>query len=133
MSSSFTTEGPTAKLERLVRDFFLPAPRYGSKILLPRRERLSADNSGDVTVPSVIPPIKQDSISEIIQNEQRDVRIEVGEGEDTRTFMVHSKVLMHKAEYFEKAFSNPWVRIEDGVKVFKKKFIPPVAFEVIIE
>ncbi|CAG8543091.1 552_t:CDS:2 [Paraglomus occultum] len=129
--SALATEGRSIRLQKLFLDF--PVQRFRSKVLPPRREQLATDNSSDVTVPSVVPAIKQDSISEIIKNEQRDVRIEVGEGEDTRTFMVHSKVLMGKAEYFEKAFSNRWVRIEDGVKVFKKKFITPAAFEVIID
>ena len=139
--SSFTTKTPLRGSKKLLRPLSYRYINY-TEMFPPNIKQLISDtfndvidpsSSSDVIVPSVIPPIKRDPISEIVQNEQRDVRIEVGEGENARTFMVHSMVLMHKAEYFEKAFSNPWVRIEDGVKVFKKKFIPPVAFEVIIE
>jgi len=148
--SSFTTKTPLRGSKKLLRPLSYRYINY-TEMFPPNIKQLISDtfndvidpssssdvivpsSSSDVIVPSVIPPIKRDPISEIVQNEQRDVRIEVGEGENARTFMVHSMVLMHKAEYFEKAFSNPWVRIEDGVKVFKKGFIPPAAFEVIIE
>ncbi|RGB26129.1 hypothetical protein C1646_770820 [Rhizophagus diaphanus] len=61
-----------------------------------------------------------------------DIIINVGENSNTKEFHAHFNVLRARSPYFKRAFSQNWIKKENGVYVFTKPNISPIVFEIII-
>ena len=62
-----------------------------------------------------------------------DIEIKIGENDNIKTFKAHSNILKVRSPYFKAALSNDRVnRSENGIILFEKKNISPVAFEVLL-
>jgi len=61
-----------------------------------------------------------------------DVKIEVGEGDDSATFLVCSDVLCSRSQYFYASLSNTVITEEDLFFTLEKPHIRPDTFEHIL-
>ena len=66
-------------------------------------------------------------------NNDYDVKINVGKEPNIKEFRAHSVILSSRSIYFEKALSSQWARREDGFIVFNKPNISPLVFEVLVK
>jgi hypothetical protein len=61
-----------------------------------------------------------------------DVIIYAGENESIKEIHAHSLILYTRSQYFCVAFSNEWVKKENGKFIFKKPNISPQLFRIIL-
>jgi hypothetical protein len=74
-----------------------------------------------------------DDFENLFENKKGyDVIIYAGENENVKEIRAHSSILRARSEYFCAAFSNEWVKKEDGKFIFKKPNISPQLFEIIL-
>ncbi|CAG8491303.1 10163_t:CDS:2 [Dentiscutata erythropus] len=62
-----------------------------------------------------------------------DVKIIVGNGQDTKEFKAHSTILSSRSLYFQIALSERWNNKEHGFYVFKNPNIYPNTFKIILD
>ena len=60
------------------------------------------------------------------------VKIKVGENQDTKEFNAHSNILKSRSLYFKRALSQNWITKKDDMINFTKPNISPIVFEMII-
>ncbi|EXX52855.1 hypothetical protein RirG_249360 [Rhizophagus irregularis DAOM 197198w] len=68
----------------------------------------------------------------ILNNDNYDTIIQVGENEDIKEFRAHSVILRARSPYFEGALSSSWVKKENDMIIFNKPNITPNVFEMIL-
>lgn len=61
-----------------------------------------------------------------------DIIINVGENSNRKEFHAHFNVLRARSPYFKRAFSQNWIKKENGVYIITKPNISPIVFEIII-
>ena len=71
--------------------------------------------------------------SDLSNNKDFDVIIQVGEGHNTKEFRAHSAVLQACSPYFKIAFSSNWVVKKDNKIMFNKPNITPMIFDMILK
>lgn len=69
----------------------------------------------------------------LVDTEDYNMIINVGEKDNTKTFRVHSIILRVRSPYFRTALSNEWAKIENNLITFNKPNIRPIVFEVILK
>ncbi|RGB36519.1 hypothetical protein C1646_741685 [Rhizophagus diaphanus] len=76
--------------------------------------------------------LTNDLINLLENDDEHDVIIEAGEGENTRKFKAHYYILRMRSPYFRQALSSRWAIKEDGKYIFKKPNITPETFDTIL-
>ena len=72
-------------------------------------------------------------LSLILNDDDFDVIIQVGEGHNTKEFHAHSDILKGCSSYFKSAFSSNWIVKKDNMILFNKPNIIPIVFEMILK
>ena len=61
-----------------------------------------------------------------------DVIIYAGEEPNVKEIHAHSNILRIRSKYFNSAFSNEWAEKKDGKFIFRKQYILPHLFDIIL-
>ena len=69
----------------------------------------------------------------LINGNNHDVIIEVGEGQKRREFRAHSLILSTRSTYFRLKLSKDWTHKEKGIIVFRKPNISSNIFELLLK
>ncbi|PKK73577.1 hypothetical protein RhiirC2_847532 [Rhizophagus irregularis] len=80
-----------------------------------------------------LPYLSQHYLSALNNNNDFDVIIKIGEGNNYKEFEAHSFVLFTRSKYFRAALSKEWVKRQDNKMIFHKPNISPKIFEIILK
>lgn len=80
-----------------------------------------------------LPYLSQHYLSALNNNNDFDVIIKIGEGNNYKEFEAHSFVLFTRSKYFRAALSKEWVKKQDNKMIFHKPNISPKIFEIILK
>ena len=69
----------------------------------------------------------------ILNNDDFNVIVQVGEDQNTKEFRAHSAILQESSPYFKSAFSSNWILKKNNMIVFNKPNITPIVFEMILK
>ena len=68
------------------------------------------------------------------ESEDYDIKLQAGEGQDTKIFQAHKSFLKIRSSYFAAALSQTWIQSDsEGNVIFKKPNIKPVIFQAVLE
>ncbi|RIA84241.1 hypothetical protein C1645_423439 [Glomus cerebriforme] len=69
-----------------------------------------------------------------ILSDHFDIEISVGEEPNTKTFHLNSSILQHQSNYFYRALSTHWIKVENNnIKKFQKPNISVEVFDIIVK
>jgi hypothetical protein len=71
--------------------------------------------------------------SMLVEADDHDVIIQVGENQNIKEFRAHSNILRIRSDYFKIALSDGWLISKNDMIEFKKPNISPTIFETILE
>jgi len=75
----------------------------------------------------------QDLSSMLMNSNDHDVVIKVGENQNIREFRAHSNMLRARSAYFKSALSSDWIVKKNDLIEFTKPNINPGIFEIILK
>ncbi|CAG8572612.1 5062_t:CDS:1, partial [Dentiscutata heterogama] len=74
----------------------------------------------------------QEILNLLKNNDEYNVIIHVGEGENEKTFQAHSLILRARCSYYETALSKKWAKKENDSNILRHPDITSKVFKIIL-